>query len=80
MKVKMVGGSDSQTKDITEIATNWPAFGLSQQKSFTSEDISGWIGGATSIRLTPVLIATCGSKGEKAVMCDESKYGYEILL
>jgi flagellin-like protein len=80
MKVKIERDGSSEIKDINDISSNWPALGLNQGGTYTSEDLSGEFSDVLSIILTPALMGTCGDEGEKVYACNEDKYGYEISI
>jgi flagellin-like protein len=75
VKIKVYGSAGYETKDITDMSSEWPPIGLKQGEVFSGNiDISG----AKKIVVIPVLIGSSGS-GEKVFTCEE-KYGYEISL
>lgn len=77
LKVKVVKGGSYETYDIGTMASSWPGIGLNTGSAF-SGNISGYVSGAETILVTPVLMATCQNEGEKAYTCNEDAYSKEI--
>ena len=75
IKIKILDDKNYETKNLNTLSSNWPNTGLNPGKVF-SDDISVT---GESITLIPVLIGR-GESGEKSYTCDESRYGYEIIL
>lgn len=76
LNIKISSSGSYETKEITELSSNWPEYGINQAGTFSDRiDFSG----ATEITLIPVLIGST-DKGQKIHVCDEKQYGYEIIL
>lgn len=69
-----------QTTEITEIDSgDWPEAGLDQGMA-TSVDIGSSVGDADTIIITPILIGTAQSGGQRSFTCDEALHGRQILI
>jgi len=80
--VKISEGGSFQTTEINEIADSedeWASNGLDQGKA-TSVDMTGKIGSADTITLTPILKGIAQSGGQKSFSCDEALHGQQISL
>ena len=78
LKIKVVKSGSYETYDIGTMAGNsWPGIGLNTGSTF-SGDISGYVSGAETILVTPVLLATCQNEGEKTYTCNEDAYSKEV--
>lgn len=77
MKVKISDVGSYETKDLKDLSEDWPATGLNQGGVF-SGNIAGQVTEG-SIVLTPVLMGT-SDKGKRTFVCDEKRYGYELLV
>jgi flagellin-like protein len=75
--VKMSQAGNSQTREITELTSNWPEVGLTQGGSF-SADIGSEVSGTGTITVFPVLIGNSNS-GKKTYVCG-GQYGKELSL
>lgn len=76
VKIKEYKAGGFQTKDITEVSSDWFATGLKQGEVFSGS--IGDISGVTKIRVIPILLGSTG-KGEKVFTC-EDQYGHEITV
>lgn len=77
MKVKLSEGGIYKTENLRDITDDWPQFGLVQGKAFTSSINTN---DANKIWVTPVLLGSIESGGERTYECSEAKYGYEISI
>ncbi|MBS3071115.1 hypothetical protein J4407_02335 [Candidatus Pacearchaeota archaeon] len=77
LKVKMSEGGSFKTSELNQVSEDWPEFGLSRGSTF-SDELN--IGNSNKLTLVPILLGNSKSGKEKTLDCDDSKYGYEILL
>lgn len=75
VNLKMSNEGGYQTKDIKDLASNWPSGGLMQGGTF-SENIN--IGTSDKIIVFPIIMGS-SSKGKKTYIC-EGGYGKEIEI
>jgi len=85
INVRIDRGGDYETFEITDLSrpgfsSSWPSLGLNQGGVYTSGNVAADVNGADSITLTPILMGSCGSGGEKSYQCDSGQHGYEIPL
>jgi hypothetical protein len=79
MNVKEIGDGSHSTIDLRKNA-NWPTVGLNQGGVFSDPVFSDKLdAGTTEIMLVPVLIGE-SEGGRKTYVCDENRYGYQIMV
>jgi len=81
LKAKISNLGSFETRDISEIAADneWPETGLDQGGA-ASISIASEISGADTITLTPILLGTAQSGGQRSFTCNEALHGYSISV
>jgi len=69
LKIRIYEGGDYSEQDIRDLDSSWPAGGLRQGGSWTSDDISLVLTDANRILIIPVLLGS-SEDGKTAYVCD----------
>ena len=78
MKISIEGSGSQKTYDLKkDLSSDWPDLGLNQGGAF-SADISGTVGSAEKLVLTPVLMGS-SKKGERIYICQNDRYKRELF-
>jgi len=81
MKIRIFEGGSYETKDIRDVSdSNWPEKGLNPGLTFSSADLTGFVGDAERIVLIPVLVGISADTEDKKIHICDDNYGQEVAI